>query len=177
MLFDFDGIEDYIAERKVFFGKLPFDIEWDWNNLIEMVDTHPESLYDRNTKKFRIGLNNFHQRDSAPQFAKDVLKEMLEVFSLHADKRSITNIAFCGFGRDSDSYPWHADKMDVFLIQVLNSVELRVETTEWEDEPRWFNPGDYVWIPRGTHHQIIPHDSRVTFSFGVEGEPDPSLYF
>ena len=66
--------------------------------------------------------------------------------------------------------------MDVFLVQVLGEIKIRVENTDHEDEPRAFLPGDCVWIPRGTHHQIITENSRVTFSFGVEQHPDPSTY-
>ena len=66
--------------------------------------------------------------------------------------------------------------MDVFFCQVIANIKIRVEGVN-NDEPFDFGPGDYVWLPRGTHHQIIPSDSRVSFSFGVEGEPDPCTYF
>jgi len=174
MLNLFRGKEELIAEKKFFFGKLDIDLNFDWNDYIDLMDSHPEKLYDRNTTKFRIGLNSFHSRPSAPVFARQIVEEMQEFFPLHNTK--ITNIAFSGFGRNSDSYPWHADRMDVFLVQVLNKIEFRLEGFNNED-PIWFCPGDFVWIPRGTHHQIIPHDSRVTFSFGVEGDPDPCTYF
>ena len=172
----FDNKDEEISEKKPFFGKLPLDVKdvYDWNKHIDLLNTHPDKLVDSNSKKFRIGLNCFHDRPSAPQFARDIEQEMQDVFSLHGNK--ITNIAFTGIGKNSDSYPWHADTMDVFLVQVLASVEMRVEGHN-NDEPFWFNPGDYVWLPRGTHHQVIPHDSRVSFSFGVEGDPDPSIYF
>ena len=51
--------------------------------------------------------------------------EMEDFFTLHAGK--ITNIAFSGFGRESDSYPWHNDSMDVFLCQAISTIGLRVE--------------------------------------------------
>lgn len=174
MLGIFDDKDELIANREVFFGNLGFDLNFDWNDYMRMLDSHPEELYDRNSDKFRIGLNSFHSRPSAPQFAKQIESEMQEVFALHGNK--ITNIAFSGFGIDSGSYPWHKDSMDVFLVQIINDIELRVEGVN-DDQAFWFRPGDYVWIPRGTHHQIIPHKSRVTFSFGVEGHPDPSIYF
>jgi hypothetical protein len=176
-MFDiFEDKDDYIAEKKFFFGKLPFDMssEYDWNKHMVLLNSHPEESTDSNSKKFRIGLNGFHARPSAPQFARDIEQEMQDVFALHGNK--ITNIAFTGIGRNSDSYPWHKDAMDVFLVQVLSSVQMRVEGHN-NDEPFWFHPGDYVWLPRGTHHQVIPHECRVSFSFGVEGEPDPSIYF
>jgi len=177
MSFDiFTDMEDNLSDKIPFFGKLPFEISdvYDWNQHINLLNTHPEKLIDSNTNKFRIGLNSFHERPSAPDFARVVEQEMQDVFAGFGQK--ITNIAFTGLGKNSDSYPWHADTMDVFLVQVLSSVEMRVEGHN-NNEPFWFNPGDYVWLPRGTHHQVIPRDSRVSFSFGVEGDPDPSIYF
>lgn len=113
-------------------------------------------------------------RGSAPEFAKRIYEEMQDVFTLHAQK--ITNIAFSGFGRDSGSYPWHKDSMDVFLVQVISTVGLKVEGIN-NNEPFDFEPGMYVYLPRGTHHQVFPKVSRVSFSFGVEGDPDPSKYY
>lgn len=170
----FDDKDDFIAEKKVFFGKLDTEITFDWNAMISMLDSHPKNLLIKNSDKFRFNLNSFHARDSAPQFAKDIEAEMQDVFALHGNR--ITNIAFCGFNTDNTSYPWHKDEMDVFLVQVLNEVDLRIEGVN-DDKPVKFCPGDYVWIPRGTHHEIIPKGSRVSFSFGVEGDPDPAIYF
>ena len=168
--------EDNIKNKIPFFGKLPIDVPavFNWNEYMNLMDSHPEELYDRNTRKMRLGLNSFHNRPSAPEFAKLIVEEMQDFFSLHQNK--ITNIAFSGFGRESDSYPWHKDSMDVFFCQVIANIKIRVEGVN-NNEPFDFGPGDYVWLPRGTHHQIIPSDSRVSFSFGVEGEPDPCTYF
>ena len=66
--------------------------------------------------------------------------------------------------------------MDVFLVQVISTVGLKVEGINGE-EPFDFEPGMYVYLPRGTHHQVFPRESRVSFSFGVEGTPDPSMYY
>jgi hypothetical protein len=174
-IFQGDDIEDHIAEKKPFLGKLPEgSYDYDWNEYMRMLDTHPKEALDKNSKKFRIGLNSFHGRPSAPMFAKMIEAEMQDTFALHGN--SITNISFSGFGTNSDSYPWHKDQMDVFLVQVISTVKLRVEGIN-NNEEFDFKPGDYVWLPRGTHHQVIPQISRVTFSFGVEGDPDPSIYF
>jgi mannose-6-phosphate isomerase-like protein (cupin superfamily) len=174
----FEDHEEDIANKKPFFGKLPEGLveAYSWDQHLDMLDTHPDDLLDPNSRKFRIGLNSFHKRNSAPEFASTIVEEMEDVFSLHGDKRSITNIAFTGFGKNSDSYPWHKDSMDVFLVQVKSTIGLKVEGVN-DNEEFDFEPGDYVWIPRGTHHQIFPRVSRVTFSFGVEGKPDPSVYF
>ena len=172
----FEDREEELRTKTPFIGKLPFDMEstYNWNEFMKMMDSHPEKLYDRNSDKMRIGLNNFHTRGSAPEFARNIYAEMQDVFTLHAPK--ITNIAFSGFGRASGSYPWHNDSMDVFLVQVISTVGLRVEGIN-NNEQFDFEPGMYVYLPRKTHHQVIPRESRVSFSFGVEGEPDPSMYY
>ena len=172
----FENRDDNIKNKIPFVGSLSFNMEdtYSWNEFMEMMDSHPEDLYDRNSNKMRIGLNKFHSRGSAPEFAKNIYEEMQDVFTLHANK--ITNIAFSGFGRASGSYPWHKDSMDVFLVQVISTVGLKVEGVN-NNEPFDFKPGMYVYLPRGTHHQVIPRESRVSFSFGVEGDPCPSKYY
>jgi hypothetical protein len=172
----FDDRDENIRTKTPFVGSLPFNMEetYNWNEYMQMMDSHPDDLYDRNSDKMRIGLNSFHSRGSAPGFAKKIYEEMQDVFTLHAQK--ITNIAFSGFGRDSGSYPWHKDSMDVFLVQVISTVGLKVEGIN-NNEPFDFEPGMYVYLPRGTHHQVFPKVSRVSFSFGVEGSPDPSMYY
>jgi len=147
-------------------------VQWTWEDALHFLDTHPEGLIDHHPDKMRFFLKNSHKRASSPRFAKDVVKEMEEVFT----QNKITNISFMGFGADTDSYPWHKDRMDVFLVQVLGDISIRVENTDYETVPKTFRPGDCVYIPRGTHHQIIAGKSRVTFSFGVEQDPDPSTY-
>ena len=172
----FDDRDENIRTKTPFVGNLPFNMRetYNWNEYMQMMDSHPDDLYDRNSDKMRIGLNSFHSRGSAPDFAKKIYEEMQDVFTLHAQK--ITNIAFSGFGRDSGSYPWHKDSMDVFLVQVISTVGLKVEGIN-NNEPFDFEPGMYVYLPRGTHHQVFPKVSRVSFSFGVEGSPDPSMYY
>lgn len=172
----FDDRDEDIRTKTPFVGNLPFNMRetYNWNEYMQMMDSHPDDLYDRNSDKMRIGLNSFHSRGSAPDFAKKIYEEMQDVFALHANK--ITNIAFSGFGRASGSYPWHKDSMDVFLVQVISTVGLKVEGIN-NNETFDFEPGMYVYLPRGTHHQVFPKVSRVSFSFGVEGSPDPSMYY
>lgn len=174
MLNIFEGHDEQIANKQPFMGKLDIEIDYTWDQHIDMIDTHPREKVDQRSEKMRIGLNAFHARPSAPKFAHDIIAQMQDYFMVEPAR--VTNIAFAGFGRDSGSYPWHKDSMDVFLVQVKNSIQLRVEGIN-NDKPMWFRPGDYVWLPRGTHHQVLPHDSRITFSFGIETKSDPSVMF
>ena len=163
--------------------------EYSWNDIMGLIDTHPSELYDWNREKQRLGMNSFHRRPSAPKFAKDVFEELENFIIPKTPKKEeyekgapqITNIAFCGFGQYSGSYPRHKDSMDVFLIQVINDCKITIgydEKPTAKDEIRVMQPGDAVWIPRGTWHQLEPRTSRVTFSFGFESDPDcdPSTF-
>jgi mannose-6-phosphate isomerase-like protein (cupin superfamily) len=163
-------ISELVRTKTPHFGKV--DSIWTWDEALRFLDTHPSDLLDHHTDKMRFFLKGANKRPSAPLFSKEIIKMMESIFH----KNPISNIMFYGFSSDCQSYPWHADKMDVFLVQVLGDIQIRVEKTECENEARTFDVGDCVYIPRGTHHQIITGKSRVTFSFGVEKQPDPSTY-
>jgi mannose-6-phosphate isomerase-like protein (cupin superfamily) len=186
---DFQSHITDIRNKKHWWTDINFD--YDWGRHMRLVDTHPEKMYDWNRDKQRLGLNSFHRRPSSPQFAKDIFADMEDFFVSKAPTKNndeytkgppqITNIAFCGFGRYTGSYPRHKDSMDVFLIQVLGDTPIRIGYTEERteaDEDKIMKPGDAVWIPRGTWHQLTPVASRVTFSFGFESDPDcdPSTF-
>ena len=177
----FENHIDEIREKKHWWTTVDFD--YSWPQIMNLIDTHPQSLYDWNREKQRLGLNQFHRRESAPKFAKDVVREMEQFFVKPAPKKEkyekghpqITNIAFCGFGQFSGSYPRHADSMDVFLVQVINECKITIgydENPSDDDDVRVMKPGDAVFIPRKTWHQLEPTVSRVTFSFGFESDPD-----
>jgi mannose-6-phosphate isomerase-like protein (cupin superfamily) len=185
----FDDNIQSIRDKKHWWGRIEEITSYQWNDVMPMVDTHPDKLYDWNRDKQRLGMNSFHERGSAPQIAKDIVAEMKEFFVDPAPKKfeyekgapQITNIAFCGFGQFSGSYPRHKDSMDVFLLQVINECKITIGYTEEPtnaDETVVMKPGDCVWIPRGTWHQLEPTVSRVTFSFGFESDPDtdPSFF-
>src|SRR5210317_1631834 len=160
-----DHIED-IRNKRHWWTKVDTS-GYSWNDIMPLVDTHPEEHYDWNREKQRLGLNRFHARGSAPQFAKDTFSELNDFFVSKAPTKEkyekgapqITNIAFCGFGQYSGSYPRHKDSMDVFLIQVISECQITIgynEEPRNADETRLMRPGDAVWIPRGTWHQLKP---------------------
>jgi mannose-6-phosphate isomerase-like protein (cupin superfamily) len=184
----FDKHKEEVRAKKHWWGPKQ-KIDWSWDKQLHLVDTHPMDLYDWNREKSRLGLNYFHERPSAPKIAKDIVKEMHDFFADPAPKKfeyekgkpHITNIAFIGFGQNSGSYPRHKDNMDVFLLQVINECKITIGYTEEPsdaDETVVMKPGDCVFIPRGTWHQLEPTVSRVTFSFGFESDPDcdPSTF-
>lgn len=181
-MIDFESHIDEIRQKRHFWTHA--DVQGvDWNRMMDLIDSHPENLFAWNRNKQRVALNSFHQRGSAPGFAKDIARTMHNFFVKKAPTKekyekgapSITNIAFVGFGQNSDSYPRHADSMDVFLVQVVNEIKITIGYTEEpsnQDDVQIMEPGDAVWIPRGTWHQIEPKKSRVTYSFGFESDMD-----
>lgn len=160
-----------IQNKEPFFGTVKIGLS-NWEEEIFFLDTHPEKLIDTHPEKIRYFLKGSDTRPSLSPWAKDVLKTMGETF--HKNRPSL--IKFLGFGYQTDSYPWHKDTMDVFLVQVLGTPLIKVENTNCQNKAKEFKPGDCVFIPRGTHHEIVPTGSRVTYSFGVEDQPDPSSY-
>ena len=167
MIFD----KSKIISKTPYYGRLDIG-KPTWDDAMDFFEHHPEHEIDLNSDKMRYYLKNCQKRQSLEPWAKAIIDEMKTLFA----QNHITLIKFYGFGKQTDSYPWHKDKMDVFLVQVLGEVKLKVENTHTEHEALPFTTGECVYIPRGTHHHIIPESSRVTFSFGVEQEPDPSTY-
>lgn len=178
-----DECKQCIRERKVWKKDLEISDtirnEFGWDYHMRMMDSHPENIQTWNTNKMKVSLNSFHSRPSAPDFAKNVFEQLSRTF-LRVDKpQTISNIAFYGFGPRSLSYPRHKDKMDVFLVQVLGDVPIRIGVDEEEtdnDIKYVLKSGECVWIPRGTYHHLTPTQSRVTYSFAVENGDDPSTY-
>jgi mannose-6-phosphate isomerase-like protein (cupin superfamily) len=148
------------------------DYGQDWNWGMSFFDTHPEDQVVKHEGKMRFALNQCSQRGSLPVSARSIIEDMRLTFV----NNNITLISFYGFGADTDSYPWHKDKMDVFLVQIQGRCALTVEGTEYEETPYDLCKGSSFYIPRGTHHRIQPEASRITWSFGVEGPSDPSEY-
>ena len=81
----FEEHREEIRNKKHWWSTIDFD--WDWNQMLNLVDTHPEKLYDWNREKQRLGLNSFHKRPSAPSFAKDIVTEMEDFFVTPAPKK------------------------------------------------------------------------------------------
>tara|TARA_R110000868_G_scaffold94549_1_gene260800 strand:+ start:14448 stop:14957 length:510 start_codon:yes stop_codon:yes gene_type:complete len=161
---------DNVKDKRPFFDKVNLDVGWE--SELVFLDSHPEQHVGRKEDKMRIYLSSCTKRGSLYPWAQTIIQDMEDVFV----QNQISLIKFYSFGESGQSYPWHADKMDVFLVQALGECDIRVENTNCETKSKVFRPGDCVFIPRGTHHELTPNSSRLTYSFGVEGQPDPSTY-
>jgi mannose-6-phosphate isomerase-like protein (cupin superfamily) len=179
--------KDLIRNRTVFHDHLTDREEINWDLMMSLIDSHPKSLWNWNGEIRWLGLNDFHKRDLSPDITKNIVAEMEEIFVKNSPKKKqhemcpqqISNIAFVGIGPHSGSFSRHKDMMDVLLYQAIGKVPITIGKNEEPSEKDLqitLNPGDYVWIPRGWWHKLNPINSRVTFSFGVEGDFDPATY-
>ena len=173
------------------------DIDYDWYKFAKLVATHPHPKTKWTDDKKRVELSYADTRPSLPTFAHDIVNNLGATFP----ENTPTLVAFAGFTSDHQSISIHRDIMDVFYVQVVGEVRWEI----WEPSAAWFkglekdvegeaslfniqpdqgtkiweknlSPGDAVWVPRGVWHQVIPFGPRIGFSFGLEGQPDPSTY-
>lgn len=172
----------YRTDGTYYHDKSMWDFRWD--NIIHLLDSHPEDMKKTNKNKNNFNLIGMEKRQSSPEFCKTFMKDLKELFP----RNNITSHIFGGIG-NHQSFDIHRDAMDVLYLQTIGKVELSIwkektpsnqdNITENQGElliRKKLHPGHLVWIPRGTFHLIEPLESRIAFSFGVEGEPDPSTY-
>jgi|DEB0MinimDraft_10_1074344.scaffolds.fasta_scaffold06059_5 hypothetical protein len=164
------------------------DLELDWDLFIKLYDSHPRNLVRGNARKSNYTLHKLNERPSAPKQIHNMCRTLKEKFY----KNNISLIAFGSWGTTSQSFNIHRDKMDVIYMQGLGEVDLSIwkEKTDvtWDNadhgdkeklelvQKNRMKMYDTIWIPRGTFHLIEPVSTRVGFSFGVEGTPDPCTY-
>jgi hypothetical protein len=171
------------------FDQLPMNTvkRFTWAEALELLDTHPEEYRSINKDKLRFVLTKIELRGSHPNFSKFVRQELDKTFP----KNQTTVHIFGGITNKCKSFEIHRDVMDVLYLQVFGSVTLSlwkpklgfIPTSDEIEKKnvdcyyrKHFKEGRMIWIPRGTWHYIEPRQSRIGFSFGVEGKPEPSTY-
>ena len=70
---------------------------------------------------------------------------------------------YTSFGNDSRTFGDHSDPVDVLLVQAKGSTSYRCDDVTYT-----LNPGDSLFIPKGSNHEPIVSGSRVTLSFSWE---------
>lgn len=164
------------------------ELELDWNSMINLFDNHPMDKIGGNVDKMNYTLLQFEKRPSIPKQLEDMVKQLREKFY----KNTVSLICFGSFGKTAKSFNIHRDTMDVIYMQGLGEVDFSIWDANKPDLPsnldhggredvtqrfkKRFKKYDICWIPRGTYHLIQPIGTRVGFSFGIEGKPDPSTY-
>jgi hypothetical protein len=172
-----------VRNKEVVIGYTDNDWNYDMYDFMFYMNSHPEKNKMWEPKNRRLGLIRMESRQSTPDFAKDIIKSLKQVFY----KNFITCHAYCGFTNYSKSFNIHKDKMDVLYLQVIGNTEWSIWESDLDQKDiapeqgtcifkQNFGPGNWIWVPRGTYHFVNPIGPRVGFSFGIENDPDPSGY-
>lgn len=179
-------LNDVRNKQYHYFGNI-INVDYDWYRFVKLVSTHPNKSVKWMDDRKLVDLTNAAARPSLPKFAHNILKDLATTF--HKNGPSL--VPFAGFTDDHESLQIHRDSMDVLYLQVLGEIRWSIWQPDEpvlapmhviqpaEGEQIWeakFSPGDLIWIPRGVWHHVTPLGPRVGFSFGVEGDPDPSTY-
>jgi len=85
--------------------KTHFDIEFSWDEMMRLLDTHPKKLLKWKEDKQKVEIEEFQRRPSAPVIAKDAVSVLHDIFIPNAPlpkqyNSKITNIVFVGFFYD-----------------------------------------------------------------------------
>jgi ribosomal protein L16 Arg81 hydroxylase len=183
-IFDHESFLESVRNRQhYYFGNVINTADFNLFKYIKLLDSHPNEAKTWNNEKENISLTTLESRGSSPNFIKDIISELRDVFTIN----KISCHSFSGFTETSQSFKIHKDPMDVLYLQGVGSVVWSVwESIVDEDNilpeqgkcifQETFTPGDLIWIPRRTYHHVKPLEARVGFSFGVENNPDPSTY-
>jgi len=70
---------------------------------------------------------------------------------------------YVSFGKDSMTFGNHDDPVDVLLVQAKGSTSYICDGSTYT-----LNPGDSLFIPKGSYHEPIVSGPRVTLSFSWE---------
>lgn len=101
--------------------------------------------------------------------AENIRKYINEIFH----KNVVTcHIYFAIANEGSGSLKLHRDSMDVIYIQGINRTVMNIRDGKYHDSEilfdQVFEPGDMIYIPAGTAHEIIAFEPRASLSIGVE---------
>ena len=150
------------------------NIEYDAYHFTRFVASHPSDKIKWADDKKKFFLLDCHLRGRLPQFAKDQIQILQQLFY----QNTMSLVIFAGLNKESQSSPIHKDGMDVFYIQVHGNITWQIYTDDEQTvlfETKMV-PGDAMWVPRGIKHQVLQDQPRVGYSFGCEGKPEPSTY-
>ena len=172
-----------VRNKQVVIGYTNSGWNYDMYDFITYVNSHPEEFKIWEPKNRRLGLTKMESRQSTPEFAKSIIKNLKTTFY----KNNISCHAYCGFTNYSKSFNIHKDQMDVLYLQVIGDTEWSIWESDLDEKEitpdqgkcilkEKFIPGKWIWVPRGTYHFVKPITPRVGFSFGIENNPDPATY-
>lgn len=167
--------EFYEAKDYLFMPQLT-DARLHMGNIVWLAISQPQDKVQKFGDRNTVHLLSIEGRGKAPQFSKDVVRELEE----HFKDNNISSHLYVGYNDDNKSFSRiHRDKMDVVIVQQYGTIDLSIWTSDLNEdvvgseeatliERRTLQEGDAVYIPSGTYHYIEPHSQRITYSFGIE---------
>lgn len=179
LLNDKDFIKSFNTKKPYYyFGNIVKDIEYNLFDNTALALSHPNKSEVIITPANKaIAIRGLETRGSIPLFAKNILKEISQLFN-NSTKGRFTLHSFSGYGSDSKSFNIHRDPMCVFYLQVYGEIVWSIwESDETTDNitpeqgtcvfKQKFMPGDMIYIRPGTYHHVEHLDGpRIGFSFG-----------
>ena len=156
------GLSAAMHNKQVFESCIDSElVNQNWDSIIDLIDSHPKELFQREPNKNRIMLTALYKRGSVKPIIKTIIR-LLE--SISTSGQRIYDTAFINLSKH-ESYSLRKDTMDILLLQAKGRIQLEVKKIN-----KVLESGDIVYIPRGTDYTITPLQSRVTYCFGIEGE-------
>lgn len=173
---------DSIRNRKCYVD-YNVNIEYNLYDFVKYLRNHPDELTIFDDKKQRIYLQGLENRESTSKQIKQIGEEISKIFL----KNKVSIHCFIGLGSGNKSFNIHKDPIDVLYLQVVGDVNFSIWETELDERniqpeegtcvyKRKFEPGHWIWVPRGKYHLIEPLGDRVGISFTINGENDPADY-
>jgi hypothetical protein len=165
-----------VRDRKIYHFKLDFPVSLTWDecfDLINRVDINDKKHIVMNERGRFNFLSILQLGTFVPKNVRQIEQHLKDTFY----KNVISCQIFAGIHKQSGSFPIHKDVMDVCYIQVKNDITLKIfkDPESRSIFSKKFQPGDGIWIPRGTYHQIVTDKPRIGYSFGVEGPADKKI--
>ena len=96
----------------------------------------------------------------------DVIKRILKEFSLLDTNVPSTAHLYISFTEVSDTFGRHKDKSDVLFWQSIGSTKWVIEEGA-KTYTYVLKQNDFIYIPRGMYHTVVPLTPRVGVSFGL----------
>jgi ribosomal protein L16 Arg81 hydroxylase len=144
-----------------------------WSDIINSIDSamKEDSIQESPTNCEQIGNVRFLDRlllvvNHAERYEYPVLNEINEYFK-SLDVELLKALVIVHFSTSQKTTGRHYDEKSVMYIQLINSVVWNV----WENGVKKefiLEPGDIIFMPKMTEHEVIPLMPRAAITFGVK---------
>jgi len=113
------------------------------------------------------------------EYRKEILTNVCNTFEKYFDRGTVN--VYASPGKDSKSFPAHADKTENFLFHTEGRVKWRIFKEFAPDKPKEIleefvlEAGDMLYIPQFQYHEVIPIGARILCSIHFPNKKNQSL--